>query len=266
MSVAIRHLQCNTYSLRHPQKILEYFHSNQIDIATLQEISLPIEESNNFASLCQSQNLHYVQGVHWYDCETQKIFAVGILSRYSVLDYSCLYHNGENFGPKYITSSNLIDNLEGLSSSQFSSSRGLRYSAVSTCIIQALLKINDQYLKVITTHYPVSDNCIEFPAMYELSHQIKSLVTHGSNLPIIFSGDLNIRTQSYSVRELSEVLTCHSGNLSDTLSDSHPVRNRDFPSGLAVDHVFSRGLIHHQTAANQVDFSDHKMVISHFSF
>lgn len=75
---------------------------------------------------------------------------------------------------------------------------------------------------------------------------------------------MNIRAKSYSVEMINQVINCHTLQIQDTLSDHHRAKKTDFPNGLAIDHVFSNGLRHIHTFANQIDFSDHKAILSQF--
>jgi len=67
-----------------------------------------------------------------------------------------------------------------------------------------------------------------------------------------------------SVEKIKEVLTCHTQEIKDTLSLTHQAKLSDFPQGLTIDHVFSTKLAHHGTQAVEVDFSEHKALISQF--
>jgi len=93
---------------------------------------------------------------------------------------------------------------------------------------------------------------------------ITSHLKFTKSLPTIASGDMNIQADSYSVRLLKTQLKHHTDRLKNTLSDSHRALVQDFPEGLAVDHVFSKLLEHKDTKAVQVDFSDHKAIVSEF--
>jgi endonuclease/exonuclease/phosphatase (EEP) superfamily protein YafD len=96
---------------------------------------------------------------------------------------------------------------------------------------------------------------------------INSIIKNSAPIPTVFSADLNIRPQSYSVTKISEVLTCHTADFTDTLSPSHKVKQDNvFPDGLAVDHVFSKGIKHLDTKGLVVDFSEHQALITNFIF
>jgi len=267
MPNSISHLQLNTFHLNQPHKVIDFFQTQKIDIATLQEINVPIDNKEFFLNMCQQAGLHYAQSISWFDVDHNQAFGNGILSRHPIVDFNCTYYNGDNFNPKKIKNNDMIGPmLANDYKENITGSRGIKYSIISSSILQSIIKIDDKYLKVITTHYPVSDNCIEINSMYDLSQMIKSLVTYSGNLPIIFAGDLNIRAQSYSVRSLNEVLDCHTSQTTNTLSNKHPARTKDYPEGLAVDHIFSRGLKHQKTTTHQIDFSDHQALISNFTF
>ncbi len=267
MSRPLRHLQQNTFRLNQPHEVIDFFLDQKIDIANLQEINVPIDNQDLFSNICHKAGLHYIQELSWFDVDHNQALGNGILSRHPIVDYQCTYYNGTNFGPKHITTNQLIGPMHDSEGQEIKipGSRGIKYAIISSTILHALVQINHKLIRVINTHFPVSDNCTEIIPMYEMSQLIHSQITHSSNLPIIFAGDLNIRSSSYSVQLLSRVMDCHTQDITDTLSISHPVRSNDFPEGLAVDHVFSRGLSHIKTNTHQVDFSDHQALISDFT-
>jgi endonuclease/exonuclease/phosphatase (EEP) superfamily protein YafD len=128
-----------------------------------------------------------------------------------------------------------------------------------------VVKTDIDYIRLITTHFTVSDLCTETPQMYDMSNMINSLVKHSKDMPTIFSADLNMIAESYSVNIIKQVLTCHTEHLTDTLSNTHRAKEKDFPEGLAVDHVFSKQFSPTQTQTVDIDFSMHKALITEFN-
>lgn len=81
------------------------------------------------------------------------------------------------------------------------------------------------------------------------------------------TGDLNIRNESMAIKTLSEKLTQHSYNFTNTLCRSiHPLfeKDHDHP-GLAIDHIFSKNICVDSCAVRDVSISDHLPVVLDFS-
>ncbi|MCA9383966.1 hypothetical protein KC909_06415, partial [Candidatus Dojkabacteria bacterium] len=147
----------------------------------------------------------------------------------------------------------------------FPGSRGVKHVVKSRCILMCLLDTPAGLIRVVTTHFTVSDLCTETSQMYEMACLTASLIDNAKSYPTIFSGDLNIRAKSYSVSKLSEVMTCHTNEFTDTLAKDHISKEKDFPEGLAIDHVFSKDMDLVDINANDVSFSEHKALVSNFS-
>lgn len=261
MSQLIKHLQLNTSVLRSPEKIINLIIEQNIDIACFQEICYPIGEKNPLAELVKQKGLFYIEGVHFRYLPKKQIIGVGILSKYPILDYQTFYYNSPEFKPKEIETDKIIDDVPAL---HFPGSRGITHSVKSRAIISATIQTPVGVIRVVTTHFTVSDLCTETIQMLEMAKMIWSLVKFSCDVPTIFSADLNIRPQSYSVAKISEVLQCHTKDMTDTLASSHIAKRNDFPEGLAIDHVFSKGLNHKYTRGVEIDFSEHKAIISEF--
>lgn len=256
----IKHLQLNTSVLRSPEKVAEFVEKNDTTIACLQEIAYPINGENPLVELLAKQNLHYIDGVHFHYLPKNQNIGVGIVSKFPVIDYLRFYYNTDTYLPKEISVDNLIDDVPD----NFPASRGLRNSIKSRCILVCLLQTPVGLVRVITTHYTVSDLCSETGQMFEMSKIIRSLIKSSNDIPTIFSTDMNVRFHSYSGYTLAEVMECHTKDFTDTLTSNHKAKVRDFPEGLAIDHVFSRGLKHMSSEAIEIDFSEHKAVVSEF--
>lgn len=264
----LKHLQLNTSVLRSPEKVMDFIKSNEIDIACLQEVTYKQDEVSPLKKMAEDLGMRYIEGVHFCQEINQQILATAIISRWPIVDFYVNYYNSPDFQPKLIKESDLIgQNILGDNEKvdNFPGSRGLKHWLKSRAILTTLIDTGNGLLRAMTSHYTVSDHCTETIQMYEMSKLIKSLVEHSNNqIPTIFSGDLNIRPESYSVSKLSEVMTCHTADIKDTLSKTHVARQHGFPEGLAIDHVFSKGLSHISTNTVDIDFSEHKAVISEF--
>jgi endonuclease/exonuclease/phosphatase (EEP) superfamily protein YafD len=191
---------------------------------------------------------------------------VAIASKWPIVDFNSVYYNSHDYNPKNIGKNDLLGEvLYDTQTDNFPGSRGLKHVVKSRCILSVVVQTEAGFVKVMTTHYTVSDLCTETFQMFDMSQLITSLVKHSQDLPTIFSADLNVRAQSYSVTLLKEVLSCHTGGLTDTLSNTHVAKKKDFPAGLAIDHVFSKNLNHKTTSTVEVSFSEHKALISEFT-
>lgn len=261
----IKHLQLNTSLLKQPEAILNFLTHRQIDIACFQEICYPIDTTNSFSVLLTQHNYSYIEGVHFHYHPNNQTLAVAIASRWPILDYSCWYYNTPTFSPKNIhPADQLFSDLINNNYPDYPASRGLVNSVKSRCILSAVINTPSGPIRLLTTHFSVSDLCSETSQMYDMSQLIHSIVKHSKPIPTIFSADLNVRPQSYSVAKISEVLTCHTFHLTDTLSSTHKAKLHDFPQGLAVDHVFSCNLNHQGTEVVEIDFSEHRALVSNF--
>lgn len=264
----LKHLQLNTSILRQPQKVANFIIDNQIDFACLQEICYPIGGQSPLKDLVEPQKYFYAEGIHFHYQPNNQTLAVAIVSRYPIINFQTWYFNSLDFGPKNITAQDqLFGDLINNNFPDYPASRGLINEVKSRCILSTLIQTPVGLIRVLTTHFTVSDLCVETSQMYQMSLMINSIIKNSSSVPTIFSADLNIRPQSYSVTKISEVLTCHTSEFTDTLSPTHKVKEKNiFPEGLAVDHVFSKDLKHLNTQKNIIDFSEHQALISEFSY
>ncbi len=261
----IKHLQLNTSTLKSPIDVSAFIKENEIDIACLQEIVYPIDGQNPLKPLVEENGYNYLEGVNYKYLPNNQIVAEAIVSKWPIIDYYVNFYNSPDFEPKIIKSEDMLGELvNDTAAMNFSGSRGVKHAVKSRCIVTAIIQAPEGIVRTITTHYSVSDLCTETIQMLEMSQMISSLVKYSKNIPTIFSGDLNIRVGSYSIAKLSEVMECHTKDLKDTLSLKHESKKKDFPEGLAIDHVFSKSLGHLSTKAIEVEFSNHKALVSEF--
>lgn len=245
---------------------MEFIVSNNIDIACLQEICHPINEESQLKSLCEKAGYEYLEQPHYFYLPTNQFIGVAIITRFPVTDYITNYYNGDNYQPKTITSENTFGEiLNDTKVRDLPASRGLKHQIKSRAILSVTIKIDHQLIRVMSTHFTVSDLCTETIQMYEMSQLISSFVHYSKDIPTIFSADLNIRPQSYSVSLLQKELTCHTKDFTDTLSKTHIAKFKDFPGGLPIDHVFSKGLQHISTTGIEIVFSEHQAIVSEFT-
>lgn len=263
----IKHLQLNTSLMKYPEKIVDFINKYDFDTVCLQEVYYPIGEENKVADLLQKKKYFYEEGLHFKYLVNEHNLAVGIVSKFPVLDVVRVYWNGKNYDAKEIDHEDFLGQeviVDDMKTDEFPASRGIKHVTKSRCILMCLLDTPQGIIRVITTHFTVSDLCTEILQMYDIASLVTSLIKNSKDYPTIFSGDLNIRAQSYSVTKLREVLTCHTLELKDTLSKDHVAKQKDFPEGLAIDHVFSKGLKLKKVNTEEVDFSVHKAVIAEF--
>jgi len=261
----INHLQLNTSTLRDPRKIMDFIEEKKIDIACLQEICYPLNGNNPLANIV-NKPFEYTEGVHFYYLPKNQTLGVGIISKFPIIDVIRTFYNTDNYQPKTIKPEDEFSGtvINDTPEDSLLGSRGIKHSIKSRCILSILVQTPFGIMRVLTTHFTVSDLCTETTQMYDMSQQLRSLIENSQDYPTILSGDLNIRAQSYSVMNLQQVLTCHTTDISDTLSKTHIAKQKDFPNGLAIDHVFSKNLKHLNTEALEVDFSEHKAIVTTF--
>jgi endonuclease/exonuclease/phosphatase family metal-dependent hydrolase len=261
MSQIINHLQLNTSTLRSPEKIIDFIKEGNIDIACLQEISYPIGENNPIAELAKQNGFFYNEAINFYYLPKKQVIAIGIISRFPIIDSITLYYNSPEFKPKEIDVENILSDDPTL---HFEGSRAIKHLVKSRSILSTLIRTPNGLIRVVNSHFPLSDLCTEIIPQLEMAKMIWSHIKFSSDIPTIFSADLNIRPQSYSVAKISEVLECHTKDFINILASTHIAKQKDFPSGLAIDHVFSKGLIHKSTNGVEIDFSEHMAIVSEF--
>jgi len=261
----MKHLQLNTTLLKYPEKVIDFIVKNNIDISCLQEVVYPENTQNPLVKLCEKNNLNYIEGIDYFYKPSNQIISEAIITKHEIIDYSCVYYNSKNHQPGVLQKEDLLNDIVTTGPKDFyPGSRGLPNHIKPRCVLTSLIKFHDRLIKVMTMHNSVSDLCTETIQMYEMSLLLNSLIKNSKDIPTILSGDFNIRAKSYSIEKISEVLTCHTKDLKDTLSKNHPSKEKDFPEGLAVDHVFSKGIKFENIVTIEVDFSLHKAIISIF--
>ncbi len=263
----IKHLQLNTNLMKSPKKIVDFIESKSFDVACLQEIGYPIGGENPLRKLLEDKGYHYAEGLHFKYLPNDQNLGVAIVSKFPIVDIIRVYWNSKDHDVKEIDDddflgSNIIEDEE--KSKEFPGSRGVRHSAKSRCILMCLVDCPEGKIRVVTTHFTVTDLCTETKQMFDIACLTASLIKNARNFPTLFSADLNIRAKSFSVSKIREALTCHTLDIKDTLSDEHVAKEKDFPEGLAIDHVFSKGLDYKSTKTEEIDFSVHKAVVSEF--
>lgn len=262
----VKHLQLNTSVMKHPEAIVDFIQEQDIQIACLQEVAYPTDGKHKFQELCEAKGLHYFEAVHFYYSDQKLTVGCAVASVWPISDFEILYFNTPDYQPKTISDQDSVGKalIYDEKIKEPMASRGLKHSIKSRAVAIATLETPAGAVRVYCMQYTVSSWATETEQMYKLTQMITSHLKFSRSLPTIASGDMNIQTDSYSVRLLKTQLGHHTGGLTNTLSDDHRALANDFPEGLAVDHVFSKLLQHKDTKAVQVDFSDHKAIVSEF--
>jgi len=262
----IKHLQLNTSALKNPEKVADYIKKQNIDIACLQEIIYPRSGTNPLRTLLEKDGYHYFEGIHFYYKDKNLSVGNAVISKYPITDFYTLYFNTPNFQPNEIGENDFVGAqlLEDDDIVEDMASRGLKHSIKSRSIPIVTITVNKTPIRVYSIQFTVSSWATETEQMYKMSQLLVSSLKYSKDIPTIVSGDFNVKSSSYSVELLKKYLKYDSKELKNTLSDSHRALEKDFPNGLAVDHIFSKGLKHISTNCFQIEFSDHKALISEF--
>lgn len=262
----INHLQLNTSTLRDPKAVMQYILDNNIDIACLQEIAYPTGQENPLQKLCEEKGLNYFEGIHFYYKDKNLTLGNAVISKFPIVDYQVLYFNTPNYYPKTIGENDFVGStlIEDDNTVESMASRGLKHSIKSRAIPIVTLKLEEQLVRVYSIQFTVSSWATETEQMYTMAQLLNSQIHFSRKIPTIMSGDFNLQSDSYSIELLKKELNHHTDNLKNTLADNHRALAVDFPEGLAVDHVFSYDLEHIETNAINIDFSDHKAIVSNF--
>ncbi|MEI6887218.1 MAG: endonuclease/exonuclease/phosphatase family protein [bacterium] len=260
----IIHLQLNTSTLKDPESIIQFIKDNQIDVACLQEVSYTIGTQSPLRNMLP-KGFYYSEGINYIHESSNRVSTEAIISKFPIIDEMRTYYNSPSNQPLVIKKEDELSGsvMNDVSSKDFPYSRGVKHSIKPRCVLSILVQTPSGFMKVINSHFNVSDLCTETTQMFDMSKIVYSLIKNSKDYPTIFSGDLNIRAKSYSVEKIKEVLTCHTEEIKDTLAVNHVAR-KDFPEGLPIDHVFSKGMQHLSTKTVDIDFSDHKAIISEF--
>lgn len=267
MKSSLTHLQLNTCSLQSPKDIVELLYKHDVDIACLQEVLYPSKIGNPLLSLLKDTGYKYIEAVGYYYNDIEQLTsATAIVTKLPVLDYHTLRYNTTDHAPKVLNEDDIIGSklVNDHAVVESMASRGLKHAVKSMAVPVATLDIDSQPIRVYSMHLNVSSWATETMQMYDVAQGIHNHILSASSIPVILSGDFNLQQDSYSVKLISQALTYHCGNLNNTLHSTHKALEKDFPDGLAVDHVFSDKLQHLETRSYEVDFTDHHALISRF--
>lgn len=261
----IKHLQFNTFLSKDIEQTINYILKNEIDIACLQEIKFD-NDICILENICVKNNLYvcFAKANSYIDiglCE-----GVAIISKYKIIDWCRHYLNSKIHQPNILKSINEFgDSRYYPTPKTHKFSRNIAFHDTATVILTANIDIKGEIVRIITTHYTVTDNCTEVYDMVNTSYKVKSIVENSFKLPTIFSGDLNIILNSCSGDILSSCMECHTDLLDNTLHHNHNAVRYN-PPGYAIDHVFSNGFGNtEKSKSEEVDFSDHNAILTIFN-
>lgn len=129
------------------------------------------------------------------------------------------------------------------------------------------IKIWESSLKLITTHFHVSYECLETLQIWQDAEKVAKCVSDNDE-SIILTGDLNIRNESMAIRTLSENMLQQSGGFTNTLCRSiHPIfSHHPAHEWLGIDHVFTRDItVNSCEVRDEALVSDHLPLVLDFS-
>lgn len=122
-------------------------------------------------------------------------------------------------------------------------------------------------IRLLTTHFHVSYECLETLQIWQDAEFVSENI-YESSIPIILTGDLNIRNESMAIKTLSEKLKQESSAFTNTLCRSiHPLFQKNPQSlGLGIDHIFTKHIqVDSCEVRNEALVSDHLPVVLDFS-
>lgn len=137
------------------------------------------------------------------------------------------------------------------------------YYNFSSTQVWATLKYDGKYFRNLTTHFTVSKECTETLQITQQSDSICEFIKNNRDMPTIFSGDLNIHEQSYSINNIESVLEMVTKSQQNSLNPKiHPAFKNNLPNGMKVDYIFQKGFKTIDVDHPLVSISDHLPVIA----
>lgn len=71
-------------------------------------------------------------------------------------------------------------------------------------IVDAIIDVQGDLVRVMTTHFPPSEKCTNIPDMVRQSRVIQQALLNSSHHPLILTGDFNIERDSGSLNILTD--------------------------------------------------------------
>jgi len=124
------------------------------------------------------------------------------------------------------------------------------------------------FIRLLTAHFHVSYDCLETLQIWQDAEKVTEYIDKiDNNIPMIFTGDLNIRNESMAIKTLSEKMTQRSWKFTNTLTPwIHPIFQLNPQDPLrAIDHIFTRDITVESCEVRDAAISDHLPVVLDFS-
>lgn len=256
-------IQCNIQDRKYPDSLLSYLAEQSPDIIMMQEVWSGIFASNDtgidYLQRLVAQGGYQmvfapVASIEW----TDDMRGNAILSKYKVVDRSINYlplFGSEIFKP--------YDHFwfdRDASDIVMRRKRRAIWQQMPFPLLSIVLQTSaDEYIRVMTAHFPASDKCIETDLHNRCAEFVLQKLTSSKTLATVFAGDLNIQKTSNCIKLLAKSMDHINIEHFTTLNPTvHPGFKNDIPSeGYMVDHMFVRGLQIDSRKIDPVNISDH---------
>jgi endonuclease/exonuclease/phosphatase family metal-dependent hydrolase len=129
----------------------------------------------------------------------------------------------------------------------------------------AVLKTTEgKYIRNLTSHFTVSYDCCETLQHIQQARSVLKFIESTKEMPIVFSGDLNIHDQAACIGMLSKELKMVNQDTANSLNKQiHPIfKNVPGLNGLRVDYIFQKGFQIVDYSVPEVMVSDHLPIIA----
>jgi endonuclease/exonuclease/phosphatase family metal-dependent hydrolase len=233
-------LQLNVWMFKYYNEILSFIQEHKPDVILMQEASnmrKSVQENDPIdllGSLAEINSMSYVFAPLQKVVLDNKERYVGnaVLSKYPIITSTYAYD-------KYLGDTITQDRNSPILDDRLPKYERYKHNfRQTTNFINAVIKVNNTYARLVTSHFSVSYACTETLQMLQQAEQVVDIIKNSNNLPTIFAADLNIHKNSASVAHLSTVMQYTQPNLTNSLSSIHPAIQNDAPDGLRVDFTF----------------------------
>jgi endonuclease/exonuclease/phosphatase family metal-dependent hydrolase len=259
-------LQINVYGFKYAEALLEFIATEKPDLINFQEIGTGYLSKNLDLEVDFFEKIKADFGYQGFFAPRfaesrngkTSYFGNGFLTNLEILDYGVFF---DQKLPKFTTYSSEDGQIKIVEKDEKS-----KYAEVFDLpvnFVWAVLKSGDKIFRNITTHFSVSYNCTETKQMVDQAKQLVEFLENTKPIPTIFTGDLNIRKDSFAVSLISKKLELVNHNSTNTLNPSvHPAfLNSPSFAGLGIDHIFQNGFEVKNFSVPEVSISDHLPVI-----
>lgn len=207
-------------------RTLQAIKSFDADIITLNELDYIVQRSNKVA---QPSFLAESLGMNYYFAPTIEfdggLYGIALLSKYEIISAKTI-----KIPDSYNNKGELYERR---------------------AIISAILKVEDRQLRVVMSHYGLS----ETEQINAVECTIKELTA--TEMPTVFSGDLNMTPDNSLIKKISEYAN-DTAFLFDKTPHTFPSSNLIETPKMKIDYVFTRGDIRADHAeVRDIKVSDH---------